>query len=230
MRNNLPFLVILLGSLAFAQNTINFNGCHNLFENQDFLFTKTDVDSQNKNIYITIPVDGNQSCGGLGTCKFKIQWNNALTRWEFLADSGNGDFVDPYLIYYNATGNNSAVNPPNNNVGTWVENSAVTQNECGGNLSTSNSVMTGDVHTSTLATGAVNKGKIQMFPNPVVDYIHFSGVVHAQKIQIYNASGQLVKTENFAERININGLSPGVYILKVVSSEAVTPEFKFIKK
>lgn len=230
MRNNLPFLVILLGSLAFAQNTINFNGCHNLFENQDFLFTKTDVDSQNKNIYITIPVDGNQSCGGLGTCEFKIQWNNALTRWEFLADSGNGDFVDPYLIYYNATGNNSAVNPPNNNVGTWVENSAVTQNECGGNLSTSNSVMTGDVHTTTLATGAVNKKKIQMFPNPVVDYIHFFGVVNAQKIQIYNASGQLVKTENFAESINVNGLSPGVYILKVVSSEAVAPEFKFIKK
>jgi hypothetical protein len=44
----------------------------------------------NKKIYITTPVDGDQSCGGLGTCEFKIQWNNALTRWEFLADEGNG--------------------------------------------------------------------------------------------------------------------------------------------
>lgn len=230
MEKKLPYVVLLLGSMAFAQNTISFNGCHNLFGNQDFLFTKTGVDSQNKNIYITMPVEGDQSCGGLGTCEFTIQWNHALTRWEFLADAGNGDFVDPYVIYYNSTGNNSASNPPANNFGTWVENTAVTENECGGNLSGTNSVMTGDVHDSSLATSVANRGKIQLFPNPVVEDLHFSGEVRGLKVQIYTAAGQLVKTEPFAEKIKVNDLAPGVYILKVLTSDGLTPEFKFIKK
>jgi hypothetical protein len=35
-----------------------------------------------------------------------------FTRWEFLADEGNGTFTSPYLIYYNSTGNNSLAIPP----------------------------------------------------------------------------------------------------------------------
>ena len=230
MKNIFTLLSLAVGTSLLAQNTITFNGCHKLFEDQDFILTKTGVDSQNKNIYITSPVTGDQDCGGLGICEFKIQWNNTLARWEFLADSGDGDFVDPYLIYYNATGNSSALNPPSNNVGTWVENTAVTENECGGNLSASNSVMTGDVHTSTLGTGSVNKGKIQMFPNPVSDYISFSGVDNAKTIQIYNTNGQLIKTESYTDRMNVNTLLPGIYILKVISADATSSEFKFIKK
>lgn len=230
MKNIFTFLAIAAGASISAQNTITFNGCHNLFENQNFTLTKTGVDGQNKNIYVTIPVTGDQECGGLGTCEFKIQWNNALSRWEFLADSGNGDFVDPYLIYYNSTGNSSALNPPSNNVGTWVENTLVTQNECGGNLSASNSVMTGDVHTSTLGTGSVNKGKIQMFPNPVTDFISFSGIDNAKTVQIYNANGQLIKAERYTHRMNVTSLAPGVYVLKVNSADGSSSEFKFIKK
>ncbi|MBU4537257.1 MAG: T9SS type A sorting domain-containing protein [Weeksellaceae bacterium] len=223
-------LVLVFGNLFFAQNTISFNGCHNLFEDQNFTFFKTGVDGQNKNIYITNPVDGEQPCGGLGTCEFKIQWNNTLTRWEFLADSGNGDFVNPFLIYYNATGNSSALNPPSNNVGTWVENVAVTENGCSGSLTAANSTMTGDVHTSTLAVSNSGKGKIQMFPNPVSDYISFSGVEKGKTLQIFGANGQLIRTESYTDRMNVNSLSPGVYVLKVISANGTSSEFKFIKK
>ncbi|ACU06860.1 hypothetical protein FIC_00393 [Flavobacteriaceae bacterium 3519-10] len=222
--------ILLIGGMVSAQTAITFNGCHNLFEDQNFLFSNTGTDSFSKRIYITTPVDGDQSCGGIGTCEFKIQWNNALTRWEFLADSGNGDFVDPFLIYYNATGNSAATNPPGNTFGTWVENTDVTEGACGGNLSAANSVFTGDLHSSSLATGSAEHRKVQLFPNPVTDFIGISGVESAQSVQIFNAAGQLVQTEKFSERMNVSTLKPGVYILRIVSPQSDFTELKFIKK
>lgn len=219
-----------MGSSVFAQNTITFNGCHNLFEDQNFVFNNTGTDAFNKKIYITMPVDGEQECGGLGACEFKIQWNNTLSRWEFLADSGNGDFENPYLIYYNVTGNNAATNPPNNTYGTWVENVALTNGECGGNLTATNSVMTGDVHSSNLATSDATKAKVQLFPNPVTDFITVSGVESAQTLHIFNVSGQLVRNEKFSQKINVSDLKPGVYVLRIISNQAKLSELKFIKK
>jgi hypothetical protein len=226
----LYLLCLVLGSSAFSQ-TITFKGCINLFDDQTFTFTKTGVDAYNKNIYITTPVDGNQPCSGLGTCEFKIQWNNALTRWEFLADEGNGTFTSPYLIYYNSTGNSIAANPPANTLGTWVENTSVTTGDCGGNLSATNSTMTGDVHTTTLATSeALRKMKVQIFPNPVADIIQISGIENAQRIEIYNMTGQLVKSESFDNKINVSKLIPGIYLLRINTKDFQTYEFKFLKK
>lgn len=220
---------LALGSSAFAQ-TITFKGCYNLFDNQNFTFTKTGVDSFGKSIYITTPLDG-QPCGGLGSCEFKLQWNNALTRWEFLADTGNGDFVNPNLIYHNSTGNNNLANPPANNFGNWVENTAVTAGACGGSLSAANSTMTGDVHSSFLATAeSVRNGKIQLFPNPVSDFIKISGITKAESVEIYNISGQLVRKEAFKDRINVSELSAGTFMLRIKDTDGKNYEFKFIKK
>ncbi|MCT2562271.1 T9SS type A sorting domain-containing protein [Chryseobacterium herbae] len=226
----LYLLAIALGSSVAAQ-TITFNGCHNLFDNQNFVFTKTGVDANNKNIYITTPVDG-QPCGGLGTCEFKIKWNNTLTRWEFLADEGNGTFTTPTLIYYNSTGNNTSPRPPSNTFGTWIENAVPTgtAGQCGGNLTGINSTMTGDVHSSPLATTDVTKSKIQIFPNPVSDVIHISGIDNGQTIQIYNVDGRLVKSDAFDQKIDISSLSAGVYVLKITTKNFESHEFKFVKK
>lgn len=220
---------LIIGSTAFAQ-TITFNGCHNLFDDQNFVFNKTGVDAFNKNIYITTPIDGQQPCGGLGTCEFKIQWNNTLTRWEFLADEGNGTFTSPYLIYYNSTSNNSLPLPPNNSVGTWIENAAVTTGACGGNLTAANSTMTGDVQTTTLATSEFTKNKIQIFPNPVSDFIRISGMTNGRTIEIYNVDGRLVKSEIFDSKIDVSQLSSGVYVLRITTKDLQQHEFKFLKK
>lgn len=224
------YLVCLaLGSSAFAQ-TITFKGCYNLFDDQVFTFTKTGVDTYGKGIYITTPVDG-QPCGGLGTCEFKIQWNNTLTRWEFLADEGNGTFASPNLIYYNSTGNNAFVNPPANTIGTWVENTTITTGQCGGNLTSANSTMTGDVHTSTLGTSSdVTKTKIQIFPNPVSEIISISGIEKAESVHIYNMAGQLVVSEAFSKKINVSQLTSGVYLLRINTRNSQIHEFKFVKK
>ena len=225
----LLFMVTLAANTVSAQS-ITFNGCHNLFENQNYVFSNTGTDGNGKKIYITTPVDGAQTCGGLGTCEFKIQWNNAQTRWEFLADSGNGDFVAPYLIYYNSTGNNASANPPSNAVGSWVENTMVTENGCGGNLSSSNSTMTGDVHTSTLALGDFSKIKFQMFPNPVTDFINVSGIESAKNMVITNMAGQEVLKTDFQTRLDVSQLTKGIYILRINLSDGQSYDVKFIKK
>lgn len=224
----LYLLALALGSSMAAQ-TITFNGCHNLFDNQNFVFTKSGVDAYNKNIYITTPVDG-QPCSGLGSCEFKIQWNNTLTRWEFLADSGNGTFVNPNLIYHNSTGIGASSKPPSNTFGLWVENAAITNGQCGGNLTATNSTMTGDVSSSSLATADVTKSKIQIFPNPVSDVIRISGIDNGQTVQIYNVDGRLVKSEAFDQKIDVSQLSAGVYVLKVTTKSFQSHEFKFVKK
>lgn len=223
------FIVLVLGSSAFGQ-TITFKGCYNLFEDQVYTFNKTGVDGNNKNIYITTPVTGDQNCGGLGTCELKIQWNNSLSRWELLADEGSGTFTNPFIIFHNSTGNNNASNPPANDFGTWVENTAVTSGACGGNLTSSNSTMTGDVHTSFLNVLDTKSSKIQIFPNPVSDFISISGLEFPETIEIYNTAGQIVKSQMFKERADVSSLSTGTYILKVKTKDSAIHEFKFIKK
>ncbi|UHO38668.1 T9SS type A sorting domain-containing protein [Chryseobacterium capnotolerans] len=225
----LYLLCLALAGSASAQ-TITFNGCHNLFEDQDFTFNKTGVDAFNKNIYMTTPINDQQPCGGLGNCEFKIQWNNALTRWEFLGDEGDGTFTTPDLIYYNSTGNNSLPIPPGNNAGTWIENTAVTTGQCSGNLTPNNSIMTGDVQGPALGIQEVSKDKIQVFPNPVSDFIQISGIKDGQIIQIYNIDGRLVKSEIFNSKIDVSELTSGAYVLKITTREFQFYEFKFIKK
>lgn len=221
--------IVLAVNTVFAQ-IITFNGCHNLFDDQDFVFNKTGTDANGKNIYITTPIDVNQTCGGLGTCEFKIQWNNTSTRWEFLADSGNGDFVNPFLIYYNSTGNNTVSYPPNNSVGSWVENTTITENGCGGNLSSTNSTMTGDVQITTLAIGDVSKNKIQMFPNPVTDYINIQGLENAKNVTITNMAGQEVFKSDFKNKLDVSQLTKGVYFLRINNADGKFYDLKFIKK
>ncbi|PWN69836.1 T9SS C-terminal target domain-containing protein [Chryseobacterium phosphatilyticum] len=221
-------LSLIFGSSVFGQ-TITFNGCHNLFDNQNFIFNKTGVDANNKNIYITTPIDG-QPCGGLGTCEFKIQWNNTLTRWEFLADEGNGTFTSPYLMYYNSTGTNTLSIPPGNNVGLWVENTSITTGQCGGNLSIGNSTMTGDVQSPSLGVSEISKSKIQIFPNPVSEIIRISGIENGQTVQIFDANGRLILSEAFDSKINVSQLTSGMYVMKVTTKDLQHHEFKFIKK
>lgn len=224
------YLICLVFAGSASAQTITFNGCHALFENQNFVFNKTGIDSNSKNIYMTTPIDGGQPCGGLGTCEFKIQWNNALSRWEFLADEGNGTFTSPFLIYYNSTGNNSLSIPPGNTIGTWIENVAITSGQCGGNLTDLNSTMTGDVQTITLGTSELTKSKIQIFPNPVSDFIRILGIEDGKMTQIYSIDGRLIKTEGFDSRLDVSQLTPGMYLLRVTTKNLQSYEFKFLKK
>ena len=178
---------VLLSSMMNAQ-TITFKGCIPLFDDQNFVFSKTGTDTSGRNIYVTTPLDPGQDCSGLGTCEFKFQWNSSTSKWEFLADSGNGDFVNPFLIYSNTS--SSAPNPPDLSLGTWVENTAETSGGCGGNLSSSNATLTGAVQSSVLSTSDLDKLDFKAYPNPVKDYLVFSGNLKIKSVELISYSGQ----------------------------------------
>lgn len=216
-------------TFSFAQ-TINFNGCTNLFENATYTFTKTGDDAYGRKIYITTPIDGTQSCGGLGTCEFKLQWNDTAGRWEFLADTGNGDFVNPFLIYYSATGNNSATNPPNITIGNWQENTAVTNGDCGGNLTNANATFTGDVRTTTLAITESDQFNITVYPNPATEFINIKGLKTVKSVNIISLEGKQILKVKDSNKIDISKLVPGVYLVEIETDQSVIQRVKIIKK
>ncbi len=84
----------------------------------------------------------------------------------------------------------------------------------------------------TLAVQDINRAKISYYPNPVVDQLTISYDSKIKGIEIYNASGQVVKTAIInAEKgaIDMKNLPVGSYILKV-NSEKDSQTVKIIKK
>jgi len=213
-------------SLANAQ-TITFNGCHALFDNQNYIFNQTGTDGTGRNIYTTTPVDG-QPCGGLGTCEFKIQWNNANARWEFLADEGNGTFTTPFLIYSNSSA--STPNPPSLLLGSWIENSALTSGYCGGTLTSSNSVLTGEVQDTTLSNKqfSINKG-IELYPNPTNNLLTIISSSSITEITVWNVQGQKVLNYGNVSSIDVSMLQAGIYITRIQTENGLKIS-NFIKK
>ena len=226
MKKLFTLCLLMLFSLVNAQ-TITFNGCYNLFDNQNYIYNQTGTDVTGRNIYTTTPVDG-QPCGGLGTCEFKIQWNNTSSRWEFLADEGNGTFASPYLIYSNTSA--STPKPPSLLLGTWIENNAITTGSCGGNLTSGNSTLTGDVQDTTLSNNefSINKG-IVIYPNPTNNWINIKSNSKIESIEIWNIQGRKVLDFENTNLIDVSNLQSGMYITRIQTEDGLQIS-NFIKK
>ncbi len=72
-----------------------------------------------------------------------------------------------------------------------------------------------------------------IYPNPAVDHLTVSGE-NMRTIELYNALGQLIVTENPAIdnfcTIPVGNLSSGIYMLKVISTDGTASVRKFVKK
>lgn len=228
MKKLLLLLSVLGLCVTVKAQTITFNGCHPMFDNQNFVFNLETTDASGRNVYSTSPVDENQTCGGLGTCEFKILWSSANSRWEFIADSGNGDFVNPFLIFYNTSA--STPNPPDLTLGTWIENIAVTNSDCGGNLTGSNAVLTGFVQSTVLgiADFSVNKGVV-VYPNPAMEMITVESNSLIHDFSVINLQGQIVLNVVNGNVANVSGLQNGIYFLRINTKDGVQV-LNFVKK
>jgi len=80
-----------------------------------------------------------------------------------------------------------------------------------------------------LATGETSFDKVQFYPNPVKDVLTVSSNRKVNSISVYNAAGQLVKTSQNANTVNMSNLSAGVYVVKT-DVEGKTETSKVIKK
>ena len=226
----LILLLSVIGSFAVNAQTITFNGCHPLFENQDYVFVKeVTADVTGRNIFTTAPVDGAQECGGLGTCEFKILWNVVNSRWEFIADSGNGDFVNPLVVYYNTS--SSTPNPPDLTLGSWVENTVDTESDCGGNLNSGNAVLIGAVQSTVLSTedfsGITNK--VVLYPNPASDRITLTSNTVVDGFSVLTVQGQVVIDTKKGNQADVSMLQSGVYFVRLHGKQGASL-LRFVKK
>ncbi|MCG9794193.1 T9SS type A sorting domain-containing protein [Flavobacterium algicola] len=224
------FSIVMLSFAMMQSQTITFNGCHNLFDDQNFIFNYAGTDETGRNFYKTTPVDGLQDCGGLGTCEFMLKYNVVTASWEFIADSGNGDFTDTFLIYSNSSA--SLPKPPDVNLGNWVENASLTGAKCGGNLTSVNAILSGDVQSTTLGTNSiVTNNKFVVYPNPVNDVLHFASTTSLiENVAVMNVQGQrVINTTSSNSEVNVSKLEKGVYFLNLKSKEGISV-YKFVKE
>lgn len=65
------------------------------------------------------------------------------------------------------------------------------------------------------AVAAMETPEIQVYPNPATDVVHIQGV-DAVEVQVFNALGQLVRRERGDNRLGVNDLSRGCYVIRIV--------------
>lgn len=208
-------MIFLCPALTNAQ--ITFQGCEGLFDAQQFTFSNLGLDSEGRNIFETTPIDGNQPCSGVGICEFRIFWNSSMSRWEFVADDGTGDFSNAFLIYFNTSA--SIPNPPDLTLGTWVENGADTAGGCGGDLTTANSTLSGEVQSTVLGILNYNlQTEISVYPNPGKDKLFLEGnsLQNISDIYVLNMLGnKVLYYRQYLNYLDISKLTTGVYFLKI---------------
>ncbi|WP_128331271.1 thiol protease/hemagglutinin PrtT [Apibacter sp. HY039] len=84
---------------------------------------------------------------------------------------------------------------------------------------------------TTLYSSDIVSSDISIYPNPVIDILHFDTFNEIQSIEIYNFDGKLIKQEKNIKnnRIDVRLLSSGIYLLTIkTNTQQLT--LRFIKK
>ncbi|MDW9378999.1 T9SS type A sorting domain-containing protein [Chryseobacterium sp. JV558] len=57
--------------------------------------------------------------------------------------------------------------------------------------------------------------QVSIYPNPATDFIHINSLGTVKSIEIYDEAGKLIKTEKNNNRMDVKGLSAGVYMINI---------------
>ena len=69
-----------------------------------------------------------------------------------------------------------------------------------------------------------------VYPNPASEYLIVSGLEGSSKVEIYTITGQLVKSQDFDNEIQINlDLHVGMYLVKVTNGTQSTTKKIIVK-
>ena len=74
------------------------------------------------------------------------------------------------------------------------------------------------VHWSVDGVTEAGEKGIEVYPNPAKDRLRIDGIEPAE-VQVYNAFGQLVKTVQNANQINVSDLAEGIYLLRITAMD-----------
>ncbi|MCJ7932358.1 MAG: T9SS type A sorting domain-containing protein [Chryseobacterium sp.] len=81
-----------------------------------------------------------------------------------------------------------------------------------------------------LGTKEQVKNTVHIYPNPTAGIIHLNTGSVPEKVEVYNALGQKVKTFRNASRVDLSDLAAGVYMLNVTSKKDGLTAVKVLKK
>jgi len=117
-----------------------------------------------------------------------------------------------------------------------------------GNEKTSGNVSEGDVLKVTSEDGKLSAHydimlnvtssrkpeleNLEIYPNPTSDFLNINGLDAGNRVQIYNAQGQLMrdfKAQNYYETISLEGLPDGLFLIVISDGNRVLGQFKAIK-
>jgi hypothetical protein len=88
------------------------------------------------------------------------------------------------------------------------------------------------VNAGALATSETNlqKKSFKIFPNPTSDYINISSEKRISEVSISDLSGKQIKSLKNEEKISVQNLTSGTYIIQIKNSDGTVSSQKFIKK
>lgn len=95
------------------------------------------------------------------------------------------------------------------------------------------------VHTNTVATKIVDqflrtkeqvKATVHIYPNPTTGILYLNAQSIPEKVEVYNALGQKIRTLQNVNKVDISDLAAGIYILNITSKAEGVSTFKVIKK
>ena len=75
----------------------------------------------------------------------------------------------------------------------------------------------------------IEADRVEVYPNPATETMRIEGL-EAVEIQVYNALGQLVKSIQNTNEIDVSGLPEGLYLLRIADTEGKTYLTKATKR
>ncbi|WP_158849464.1 T9SS type A sorting domain-containing protein [Algibacter sp. L1A34] len=86
------------------------------------------------------------------------------------------------------------------------------------NILLSEGFINGDMDKITLSSNNLEFGLgFKIYPNPTSNYINVESKIDVDRFEIYDLSGKKVLSSNNYEKINVEDLSKGLYLLKAFS-------------
>lgn len=85
---------------------------------------------------------------------------------------------------------------------------------------------------STLSVGETQQKQVtQFYPNPAKDYIYINEIESNLKVTVYDVSGKMVLNTSLTDnRLDVNSLEKGNYVVSYSSKKGMKKSFKFIKE
>ena len=70
---------------------------------------------------------------------------------------------------------------------------------------------------------------VKLYPNPTTQVLNISGI-NAANVQVFAASGKLVKVNTNGNVVDVRNLTTGTYIIRITDNVGNVVQRKFIKK